>query len=143
MVGSHDPDVGVRDRERVMPGLPVVQELRDTEVEKLRHARSGHQDVRGLEIAMHDEVLMRVVHGGADGLEQLETGRDVQAERIAIGIDRCAVDVLHDDVSGLVRQRAAVEEVRDVGMVELRQDLPLDLEPRRAPRGRPRRRARL
>ena len=74
---------------------------------------------------------MRVVHGGADGLEQLETGRDVQAERIAIGIDRCAVDVLHDDVSGLVRQRAAVEEVRDIGMVELRQDLPLDLEPRR------------
>ena len=58
---------------------------------------------------MHDEVLMRVMHGGADRLEQLETGRDIQAESIAIGIDRRAVDILHDDVRSLVRQRTPVE----------------------------------
>ena len=43
----------------------VLQQLGDAEVEQLRHAVGGDQDVRWLDVAMHDEVLMRVGHGGA------------------------------------------------------------------------------
>ena len=49
--------------------------------------------------------------------------------RIAIDVDRLAVDVLHDDVRRAVRGRAAVEQPRDVRMVERREDLALELQP--------------
>ena len=40
-----------------------------------------------------------------------------------------AVDVFHDDVRAPVRQGAAVHEMRDVRVIELRKDLALDLDP--------------
>ncbi len=79
---------------------------------------------------MHDEVLMRVMHRGTDRLKKLEPGYDVQAVRVAERVDGDAVDIFHDDVRGPVRQGAAVHEMRDVRVIELREDLALDLDPR-------------
>ena len=50
--------------------------------------------------------------------------------RVAVRVDGDAIDVFHDDVGGAVRQGAAVHEMRDVRVIELRQDLALDLDPR-------------
>src|SRR5678816_753349 len=41
-------------------------ELCDSKVEKLRHALVGHEYVRRFDVAMYDEILVRVSHGGAD-----------------------------------------------------------------------------
>ena len=78
---------------------------------------------------MNDEVLMGVMHRRTHDLKQLQPGRDVQTVRVAVGVDGDAVDVFHDDVGGAVRQRAAIQQMRDVRVIELSQDLALDLEP--------------
>ena len=73
---------------------------------------------------------MRVMHRGANDAEQLEPRRQVEPMGVAEGVDRHPIDVLHDQVGGSIRQGSAVQEVRDVGMIELGEDLPLYLEAR-------------
>ena len=113
-----------------MSRLPLVQQFGDPEIKQFRDAVCGDQDVRGFEIAMHNEVLMGVMHCGTDGLKKLEAGYDIQSVRVAEGVDGDAVDVFHDDVGRAVRQGAAVHEMRDVRMIELGQDLALNFDPR-------------
>ena len=79
---------------------------------------------------MHDEVLMGVMHRGTNDLKELEPGRKVETIRVTEGVNGQAIDVLHDDVDGSVREGSAVQEMRDIRMVELRQDLALDFESR-------------
>jgi hypothetical protein len=69
------------------------------------------------------------VHCGAHDLEQLQALLDVEAARIAVDVDRLAVDILHDDVWCAVGRRAAVEQARDIRMIERRQDLAFELQP--------------
>src|ERR1700676_5511603 len=45
--------------------------------------------------------------------------------RLAILVQRAALDVLHHEVRAAVLGRAAIEQPRDVGMREAGQDLPL------------------
>ncbi len=137
MIGRHQPKVRMGDGQRVASGLTLVQQFGDAEIEQLGHPGVRHQDVRRLEIAVHDEVLMSVVHRGTNRLKELEPCNDVEMLRVAIGVNRNTVDVLHDDVCGTVRKRATIQEMRDVGMIELGEDLAFDLEPRLdAPRKR-------
>ena len=75
---------------------------------------------------MDDEVLVRVLHRVADRAEQLEplARRQLPASS-QYSVDRLAVDVLHHEVGLPVVGRAAVEEPRDVRVLEPGQDLPL------------------
>jgi hypothetical protein len=83
--------------------LLVIEQLRNAEIQQLGHSRRSHQNIRGFEIAMNDEVLMGVVDCAADSLEKLQSRGDVQAIRIAKSIDGDAVNVLHDDIGASVR----------------------------------------
>ena len=65
MIRGHDADIGLRDRERMPGRLPVVQQLCDAEIKQFRNAGRGHQDIGGLKIAMHDQILMSVVDRAA------------------------------------------------------------------------------
>ena len=78
---------------------------------------------------MDDQVLVRAVHRRAHDLEQPQPLLDAERARIAIDVDRLAVDILHDDVRRAVGGRAAVEQPRDVRMIERRQDLAFELQP--------------
>src|SRR5690606_17165319 len=42
---------------------------------------------------------------------------------VAVAIDRHAVDVLHDEIGRAFRRGTAVQETRDVGMIEVGEDL--------------------
>ena len=55
-----------------------IEELGDAEVEQLDGAVACHQDVRRLEVAVHDQVAMGVLHGVAELQEQLEPRLDRQ-----------------------------------------------------------------
>jgi hypothetical protein len=110
--------------------LTVVQQFCNSEIQQLWNSRRRYQDIRRLEIPMNDEVLVGVVHRGANRLKQFQSGIDVQPMRIAESIDGDAVDVLHDDVGASVRQGPAVQEMSDVRMIELGQNLAFQLEPR-------------
>ncbi len=59
-----------RPRRAVLPVL--LEEARDPEVEELHRPRSGHQDVRRLQVTVDDEVPVRVV----DGVDHLQHEAD-------------------------------------------------------------------
>lgn len=103
---------------RVPVGPLGVEDLRDPEVEELRHAVGGDEDVPRLQVAVHEEPLMGVVHRGADVAEEGEACRDVEDAPAAVLEDVDAVDVLHDEVGEPLRRGADVQEPRDVRVVE-------------------------
>ncbi len=108
-----------------------VQELRNPEVEELRRSVHRHEHVGRLEVAVDDQVLVRVLDGGADLPEDREPRRRVEAARFAVVHELAAVHVLHGEVRKAVARRAAVEQPRDVRMRQAGEDLPLVAEPRR------------
>ena len=88
----------------------------------------GHQDVGGLQVAVHDQVAVRV----GDRLAHLREQRQALLERRAVlgaeGGDRPALHELHDHVGAAVGGDAAVVQARDARVLEARQDLALGLE---------------
>ena len=74
---------------------------------------------------MDHQVPVRVLHRLANLEKEPEAWLDVQALGIAEDIDRPPVDMLHHEVGGAVVGIAAVEQAGDIGMLEMRQDLPL------------------
>ncbi len=108
---------------------PDRQQPGDAEVEELRRAVRRDQDVVGLQVAVDDEVLVRVLDGGAHFHEQGEAIPRIEAPLVAIQRDRASIDVLHHQVGLTLRGRAAVEDGRDVRVLQERQDLTLLAKP--------------
>ena len=62
-------------REERLVGQPAFRRLGDAEIDHLRHRHAVVQrdeDVRGLDVAVDDALLMRVLDGLADLDEQIE-----------------------------------------------------------------------
>src|SRR5690606_34121454 len=97
------------DRERAR-GISRVEQLGDAEVEQFRDAVFRDENVGRLQVAVHDEVLMRVVHGRADLLKQSNALFHAQPASIAVDIDGFAVDVFEDEVRRSVGSASAVEQ---------------------------------
>src|SRR5262249_16948006 len=106
------------------------EELGDAEIQQLRVPVGRQEDVLGLEVAMHDEIAMRV----ADGLADLEEELDARPERgsvlAKVGVERLAVDVLENEVRVTAVAHAAVDETGDPGVIEAREDRALAVETR-------------
>lgn len=105
-----------------------LQQLRDAKIQQLRRAVFCDQNVRRLQITMNDEMLMRVLHGGADLPKKLQAFAHVELLLLAILIQRQPFDVFHHEVRSPVFGCAAVEQTRDVRMVQIGQNLPFVLE---------------
>ena len=63
---------------------------------------------------------MRVGDRGADLAEELQPLGDVERSAVAVLVDRLPFDVLHHEVRQAVLGRAAVEQARDVRVIEAR-----------------------
>ena len=87
-----------------------------------------HQDVRGLQVAVDDPLLVGVLHGPADQDEQLQPLGDRELLAVAVLGDRDAADQLHDEVGPARFGGPGVEDLGDVGVVHHRQGLALGLE---------------
>src|SRR5205807_9931463 len=93
-----------------------------------------YQDVRRLEVTMDDALLMSVLHGLADGGEQVQPFADAELGLVAEPGQRQAVDQLHDKkwraeprkrpgvgrrnpaaYAARLANHAAVEDARNVG----------------------------
>ena len=122
----HDAQGGNRLGEQFVAG---AEKLRDAEVEQLRFALRRHEDVRRFQVAMNDQVLMRIGDRRADLAEELQALGRGQRMRVAVGVNRFAVHVLHDEIRQSVIGRSAVDQARDVRMIELRQNLPFIAKP--------------
>ena len=109
-------------------GAALVDRLGDAEVDHLGDGAAVdllHQHICGLQIAVDDALLMGVLHGFADGQEELEALARIEAAIVAIFRDGDAVDVLHHEKWAPVRGDVGVEDAGDVGMVHHRERLPL------------------
>ena len=110
------------------------QQLGDAEIEQLRRAVVGDEDIRGLDVPVHHQIAVRVLHRGADLNEQLEAFANEQGAAVAIAVDGFAVDVLHHQIRRAVLEIAAVDQARDRRVIERREDVPLAVQSAAQPR---------
>ena len=100
----------------------VVQQLGHPEVEQLHGPVVGHEDVRGLEIAVNHETTVRRVDRIAHRTHQVQArGRRELLVAAVVG-DRPPLDVLHHQEGPSVGGDAAVEQTCDVRMLQRGQD---------------------
>jgi hypothetical protein len=111
----------------------VGRGLRHAEVDDLRRRPSVHlgdEQVRWLQVAVDDGLVVRVLHSLADLAEQLQPLAAGQPVPVAEVGDRQAADVLHHEVGPPVEGGARVEHLGDGGVIHPRQSLSLGLEAR-------------
>jgi hypothetical protein len=88
----------------------------------------GHQDVRRLQVAMDDRLLVGVLDALANQNEQLQTLTNGELFLVAVFGDGPAHDILHDEVRPALRCFARIKDVRDRGMIHQGQRLALGVE---------------
>ena len=127
LLGAHvgrRPDTQPGSRE-----LRGVDDLRDAEIRDLNVAATIDENVRRLDVAVHDPLIVRVLQGVAElDEEPLDDANGKRGVRSDQGIERRAVHELHDE-----KQRIAFVADRvdhdDVRMIQLRRRPCLALEP--------------
>ena len=121
---------GFIDARRVIVGRRIrAQQLRDAEIEQLHLAVARHEYVRGLEIAVNDEVTVRVRHRRDHVYEQAHAIDDRQRLRLAIVIDARTIDIFQRQERHTVDTSPCIEKSRNVRMSETRKYLALQPEP--------------
>ncbi len=98
----------------------VGEQLGDAEVEQLGLTVRRHQDVRGLEVAVHHELAMRVGHRVADHQEEPQAFGQIDLARV--GEQRLAYNQLHHKVGRAAFGAAVIQEPGDVWVHEAGED---------------------
>ncbi|HET7925583.1 MAG TPA: hypothetical protein VFL30_11835 [Rhodanobacteraceae bacterium] len=86
-----------------------LEQLGQTEVEQLHDPIARDENVRRLEVAVDDETVVRRLDGGGHLRKQSETFANAELSRVAVLVDRLAIDELHDEKRNAVGRDAAVE----------------------------------
>ena len=71
---SHDPPVHARHQRCIQEFR--IEQLCDSKVQQPRKTFLGNQNVAGFQIAMDDQILVRILHGGTDRAKQSQAARD-------------------------------------------------------------------
>ena len=71
---------------------------------------------------MEHRILVEIIDGAADLLKDLDSPGDGELLFVAIFVDGLSIDVLHHIPGHSVRRVAAIEDARNVRMIERRQD---------------------
>ena len=127
VVGRQHPHA--RHRPRRQLGVVGIEQLGDAEVQELGCAVRRHDDVRGLDVAVDDQVAMCVTHGFADHEEEPQPFLEREVLIARVRVDRPSLDVLHHQVGPSIARGPAVDESRDVRVLQRGEDLPLGPEP--------------
>ena len=117
--------------EKRLVGQFAFDGLGDAEINHLRHRHAvvqRHQNVRRLDVAVNDPLLVRVLDGVANLDEQIQPLAGVEMVLVAVVGDFDAAHQFHDKVRPPGFRRARVQHPGDVRMIHHRQRLPLGLE---------------
>jgi hypothetical protein len=99
-----------------------VEAACDTKVEELRYPCGRHDDVVGLDVAVHNSLLVYSVYSGTNGLEETEPRLERGPGPLDEDVERLSVDKLHHEGWGAVTRLFPPVELRNIGMIELGQD---------------------
>ena len=97
-------------------GASPSSSLAIAEVEQLDVAVAADEHVGRLEVAVHDQVGVRVGDGLQDIEEQAQPGLDAERVLGAVAVDALTVDVLDDEIRLARLRHPGIDEVGDVGM---------------------------
>jgi hypothetical protein len=113
--------------QRLCGGKPanVFQQAGDAEVEELRLAIRGDQDIGGLDIAMDDHPIMRVTYRCTYLEEQGHPLTQREIEAIAPLVDALTLHVFHGEEGAAIASAAAVDQLDDARMVQPGEDAAL------------------
>ncbi len=128
-----DPFLEPRYRQRVRKALGREQ-LGDAEIQQLGRTFVRDEDIGGLDVPVHHQVAVRILHRGADLNEQLEPFPNEQGAAVAVSVDGFAVDVLHHQIRRAVLEIAAVDQARDRRVIEGGEDMPFAVQSAAQPR---------
>ena len=104
-------------------------QLGDAEIEQDRRVVAAHEYIRRLQVAVHDQVLMGLMHCLAELLKKAQAQRQCRLALHQPARQHDAFDVLHDQVRLPLRRGAAVEQSCNVRMHQARQNLTLAAQP--------------
>ena len=107
----------------------LVQEFRDAEVEQLHAAVGRDEHIRRFEIAMDDQLGVGVSDGVQHTEEQADSRGHAERARVAVLVDRHALDMLEDQKWLPVRADPRVDQIRNVRMFQPPEDGAFPLEP--------------
>ena len=116
-------DTGTGERLRV--GVDAVEQLDDAKIEQLDHTGGGHQQIVGLQIAVHDQMLVGKLHRLQRLQHQSHAFADRQCPCPREFGDRHALDQLQCKPRQAAGVDAAIEQGRDVRMLKPGQCLAL------------------
>src|SRR5262249_54071177 len=100
-----------------------MEQFGDAEVEQLGNAGGGDQNIARLHIAMDDVVLVRVLDGGTYNAKHLQPLDGVETVVVTVNVDGQALDIIHNEIRQTVVGRATIEQLGDVGMIEMSENL--------------------
>ena len=100
----------------------ALHEAGDAEVEQGHLAGRRHEHIRGLEVAVHDEVGVCVRHRREHVEEQAQAGRHVELLPVAVAIDRHTFHVVEHQIRLADVGRAGIDEAGDARMLQPRED---------------------
>ncbi len=103
----------------------VVDEFGDAEVEQVGNVVAVDQNVRGLQVAMHDQRAMRIGHRVADLHEQRDALTQARSPLPHPEREIDAFDVVHRQPGTTAAVDAAIKQARDLRMLQARQNLAL------------------
>src|ERR1700733_1126415 len=99
-------------------GSLQAEQTGNAEVQQFGSAFGRHQYVRGLQVAMDHQVPMGKCHGFANLEEKPDALAGAERLLAAELLNGQSLDELHDEPGTAVGRRSAVEQVRNVGVVE-------------------------
>ena len=82
------------------------------------------ENIRRLQIAVNDEILMCKRNRRADFAEKIQTFFEIEIFCVGKFYDRFAFDIFHHEKRQIIVGRAAVNKMRDVRMFERGENLP-------------------
>ena len=100
-------------------GVAVLSEqLRNAEIEQLYGAFAGDEDVCRLQVAMNDEMAVRVANRSKHALEQGDSCFEAKFKSIAVSVDRLTLDIFEHEVGLRIVDDPGIDEARDIGMIQ-------------------------
>jgi hypothetical protein len=107
-----------------------IQQLGDTEVQKLHSPFRRDEDVARFQVAMNHQAAVSAGDDIAHFNEQSQPRAQVELPSVAELREADAFHVLHDHVRAAVGMHAAIEQAGDAGVLQAGEDFPLCLKAR-------------